>query len=140
YPDGAFLRDLQVQGDGSIVAVGVTNNDFAVARLTSKGQLDQTFNSNGHVETDLGGLEVANSVRVTREGILVAGESNGQFAMARYLTNGSLDTTFGQGGKVITAVAPSEPILTTTLTDDGKIVAYGRNGDAARYISATPKV
>jgi hypothetical protein len=77
---------------------------------------------------------------VNREGILVAGGSGGKFAMARFRLNGQLDPSFGQGGKVITAAGPNDAILTTKMTSDGKLLAYGRTGSAARYITAVPTV
>ena len=134
------LRDLTVQPDGSVVLVGGSQGNFAVARLTSAGRLDKNFAGTGHVETDLGGTDEARHVRVSKEGILVAGGSSGKFAMARFKTNGLLDGFFGKGGKVITAAGANDAILTTSLTSDGKILAFGRSGSMARYISAVPKV
>ncbi|QOV89073.1 NHL repeat-containing protein [Humisphaera borealis] len=134
------LRDLQAQPDGSVVLVGKFADNFAVARLTSAGKLDTNFAGTGHVETDLGGVDDARHVRVSKEGILVAGSSNGKFAMARFKTNGLLDGFFGQNGKVTTAAGIKDSILTTNLTSDGKILAVGRTGTMARFISAVPKV
>ena len=134
------LRDLSVQPDGSVVLVGGTEGNFAVAKLTSAGRLDRSFGGNGHVRTDFGGNDEAKHVRVNREGILVAGGSGGKFAMARFRANGQLDSSFGQGGKVITTMANGDAILTTTLTSDGKLLAYGRSGSVARYVVAAPKV
>jgi uncharacterized delta-60 repeat protein len=140
FPDGANLLDLSVQPNGDIIAVGGTRADFAIGRIKSDGQLDQTFGRDGLVQTDMGGNDEAKTVRVTREGILVAGGSSGKFALARYKTNGSLDTSFGAGGKVITAMAGGDAVLATSLTPDGKLLAFGRSGSVARYIFATPKV
>ena len=140
FPDGANLLDLSVQPNGDIVAVGGTGADFAVGRIKPNGQLDQTFGSGGLVRTDLGGNDEAKTIRVTREGILVAGGSSGKFALERFKTNGSLDTSFGQGGKVVTPMGNGDAVLATSLTGDGKLLAFGRSGSVARYIFATPKV
>ena len=136
----ANWRDLNVAADGSVTVVGGRNGNFLTVRLTSKGRLDNSFNGNGLLETDLGASDDAKHVFVNREGILVAGGSSGKFAMARFRLNGALDSTFGQGGKVITKVGQDDAILTTRLTADGKLLAYGRSGSSARYITAAPKV
>ena len=136
----ANWRDLNVAADGSVTVVGGRNGNFLTVRLTSKGRLDPTFGGRGRVETDLGGNDDAKHVFVNREGILVAGGSSGKFAMARFRLNGQLDTTFGQGGKVITKVGENDAILTTKSTSDGKLLAYGRSGSSARYITAAPTV
>jgi hypothetical protein len=89
----------------------------------------------------MGGKDSAAHVRVSREGILVAGASEGKFAMARFKSNGLLDGLFGKGGKVITpAKGNGDGIRHTTLTADGKILAFGVSGSTARYVSAVPKV
>jgi len=56
------------------------------------------------------------------------------FALARYTSNGGLDTTFGSGGKVTTAIGNSPAsILALALQRDGKIVAVGTS--IARYLA-----
>ena len=48
------------------------------------------------------------------------------FAVARYNPDGSLDTTFGTGGKVVTPFGPSVDIARAiALQSDGKIIAAG---------------
>ena len=136
----AGWKDLHVSTDGSVTVAGGINGNFLTVRLTSKGRLDKTFGGRGHVQTDLGGNDDAKHVFVNREGILVAGGSSGKFAMARYRPNGQLDPSFGQGGKVITAAGANDAILTTTMTSDGKLTAYGRSGSSARYVTAVPRV
>ena len=72
-------------------------------------------------------------VLLLRDGkILVAGDfSNGagsQFALWRYNANGTLDTTFGNGGKVITAFGNGNAMGDIKQAPDGKIVLVGTNG------------
>jgi uncharacterized delta-60 repeat protein len=72
------------------------------------GDLDTTFGSGGIVITDFGGYDYATALALQSDGKIVAagdawsqvdgGPSN--FALARYNSDGSLDTTFGNGGKV----------------------------------------
>src|SRR5215475_1919847 len=142
---------VAVQPDGRIVAAGYTEIgaclfnglelpcfDFAVARYNSNGTLDAGFGTGGRVTTDFGGpYDQAESVAVQPDGrIVVAGaaarltNTGFDFALARYNSNGTLDTTFGTSGKVTTDFAgaddvPSEPSA-VALQSDGKIVVVGR--------------
>jgi uncharacterized delta-60 repeat protein len=122
--------------DNKIVAVGNSGNDFAVVRYNSDGSLDDTFDSDGKVTTDLGTSgDYGKAVAIQSNGkIVVTGYNNNDFGVVRYNSNGSLDTTFNPGGMFPPYI---EGILTTSLgTSDlgygvaiqsnGKIVAAGR--------------
>jgi uncharacterized delta-60 repeat protein len=139
-PEGAHFGDLVALADRSVIFVGETFNNFFTMKLNRAGAPDPSFGDNGRVQTLMGGVADANHVRVNREGILVAGRVSGKFAMARFRMNGDLDRTFGQGGKVITPMGTDDAILTTKVTSDGKLLAFGRSGSVARYIQAVPKV
>ena len=130
-------RAVALQADGKIVAAGsaytgaATGSDFALARYNSDGSLDATFGAEGLVTTDVGGSqEVARSVAVQGDGqIVIAGWSDSQldFILARYNSNGSLDTTFGAGGIVITDIGSGAPDSANALAiqADGKILVAG---------------
>ncbi len=146
--DGAALA-VAVQSDGKIVAVGPSNSgttsapnyDFALVRYNTDGSLDSSFGTGGKVATDLGGIrEVAWGVALQPDGkIVVAGESGSSitikdFALARYNTNGTLDSSFGTGGKVITPVTSLADVAgAVAIQSDGKIVAagYSNSGTAS---------
>jgi uncharacterized delta-60 repeat protein len=97
---------------GSIVVGGnKTNNDsnasFAIARLTPNGNLDNSFGNGGHVTTDFpqGADAEARSVAIQPGGAIVAvgderfpGSNKGDFALARFLPDGTLDKSFGSDG------------------------------------------
>jgi uncharacterized delta-60 repeat protein len=130
-----------LQSDGKIVAAGYshngTNTDFAVVRYNTDGSLDTTFDTDGKVTTAIGsGTDIAFSVVLQSDGkIVVAGHSyngtNDDFAVVRYNTNGSLDTTFDTDGKVTTAIGSgTDAAYSVVLQSDGKIVAagYSHNG------------
>jgi len=100
------------------------------------GSLDETFDTDGKVTTDFGGAgDYADAVAVQADGKIVAGGTTRQagglpskFALARYNTNGSLDSSFGSGGKVITSVSPKAGIgelREILIQPDGMIIAAG---------------
>ena len=96
--------------------------------------LDTTFHGDGRVDTDLGGGGDALAVAVALQPdgkIIAAGNvfsvANGHvdFALARYLPDGVLDTTFGGDGRVITDFGGASAASAVTLQPDHKIVAAG---------------
>jgi uncharacterized delta-60 repeat protein len=145
----AVTYGVALQGDGKIVVSGSAlgnSGDFAIARYTAGGRLDTTFGSGGTVLTDFAGhADQAFGVAIQGDGKIVAvGETNpgsgyDDFALARYTTSGSLDTTFGSGGKVTTDFAGNyDRAYGVAIQSDGKIVAAGRGGldfALARYNS-----
>ena len=111
------VRGVAIQDDGRIVAAGAFGTaEFAVARYNANGSPDLGFSGDGKVITDFGGWDEGEAVAIQDDGkIVVAGSSDdldgvndGDFAVARYNPNGSLDTSFSGDGKVVTASgAPS---------------------------------
>jgi uncharacterized delta-60 repeat protein len=131
---------VALQADGKIVAAGgaftVSGTvDFALARYNPDGSLDPTFGVGGTVTTDVAvGLDdVALAVAIQADGkIVAAGDAvtlltPADFAVARYLPNGSLDPTFGAGGTVTTDFGDGndDAAFAVALQQDGKIVAAG---------------
>jgi uncharacterized delta-60 repeat protein len=133
--DWAYATVLQP--DGKIVAAGVTNArgtyDFAVARYLPSGSVDPSFGEGGVAITDFGkSRDWAYAVALQPDGdIVVAGVSDRSgsrdFALARYTSGGALDTSFGDGGLVLTPVRPltTDIIHSIAIQPDGKIVAAG---------------
>jgi uncharacterized delta-60 repeat protein len=123
-----MAHGVVVQKDGRIVVVGTTMNGFAVARYNVDGSLDGTFGSSGKVITDFGNLGAgAFGVVVQADGrLVVVGTDGKDFALVRYNPDGSLDATFGTGGKVTTDFAGRmDSASGVVLQPDGKIVAVG---------------
>ena len=127
---------MVLQSDGKIVVAGYSviggNADFALARYNTNGSLDTSFDTDGKLTTDFGGGgDVASSMVLQSDGkIVVAGYSaigvNYDFALARYNTDGSLDTSFGTEGKVTTDFGASDDLASSMiLQSDGKIVVAG---------------
>jgi uncharacterized delta-60 repeat protein len=114
------------------------------------GHLDPTFGNGGIVTTDFGdqtqssNLATANAVAIQPDGkIVVCGGVPGSkgFAVpgvARYNTDGSLDTTFGTGGIVSTPSLEDSPLTSIALQSDGKIVtvAGGFTAFVLRYTTS----
>jgi uncharacterized delta-60 repeat protein len=101
---------------------------FAVVRYNRNGSLDTSFGGDGIVTTapegQYGGL--ADSVTIDANGkIVVVGIGLSDFAIVRYNSNGTLDTSFGGDGIVITQVL-FESRASSVVTDaSGKIVVVG---------------
>ena len=123
---------ITTQADGKIVAVGYASTssgytDFALARYNTDGTLDISFGINGKVTTDFGtSYDSAYAVAIQTDGKIVAAGEGIQMSLARYNTDGSLDTSFGTNGKVVTDFGLSgSTAYAVAIQTDGKIVAAG---------------
>jgi uncharacterized delta-60 repeat protein len=137
------VNAMVLQPDGKIVLVGRTRPgavrfDFAVARLNADGTIDTGFGTGGRVVTSLnvqgspedeasavalqpnGKIVVVGSARTTGGGLTHSG-------IVRYNPNGTLDSTFGNGGIAIVEHAVNRAVA---LQSDGKIVVGGGGGSA----------
>lgn len=140
--DEAFA--VAIQADGKIIAAGSANGpntlDFAVARYNPDGSLDSTFDGDGKVITDFaGGNDLGRGVAIQADGkIVVAGVAftaqclpcdslpTDNFGLARFNSNGSLDPSFGFGGKQVTDFGGSaDEARGLAIQGDGRIVAAG---------------
>src|SRR5262249_15461889 len=114
--DGKIL----LGGSGNVNVKGNTVTQFALARYNPNGTLDNSFGTKGKVLTDMGNNGgIGDMVLLSGGKILVSGSVGNHIALARYNSNGTLDTTFGTGGKVVTSIG----IQTTSMAvqGDGKI-------------------
>lgn len=137
FPGGSRATAVAMQADGKIVVVGEAagstgTGEFAVGRYRRNGMLDASFGDGGIVTTPIrGGNDEARSVAIQGNGrIVVAGTDSGErFALARYRTDGTLDTSFGGDGIVRTNFAPGFDVAwDVAIQRDGKIVAVGAAG------------
>lgn len=145
---------LAVQPDGRILLAGSSDQgasgmDFALLRLLPNGQVDPSFGTGGKLIVDFfGGTDRARAIALLPDGrIVVGGEAHSgaagglDFALLRLSPDGVLDTSFGQGGRVVTAIrsgGSSELIRGLALPVVGgeqRILAVGGEGDfmAVRY-------
>ncbi len=147
------LNGLAVQPDGRAVVCGSmqagANFSFALARYDTLGTLDPTFDTDGIVVTDIDlGQDLGLDLLVQPDGRIVAAGYSAQgatygFALARYEVDGSLDSTFGTNGIVITTFGgPVASVYGVAQQTDGAIVAGGvaQGSDydfaVARYLDA----
>lgn len=136
---GDYIQSVLLQPDGKIVAVGASDNggsesSFALARYNSDGSLDASFDGDGKLTTTVLEYSYGRAGVLQPDGkIVVAGyartnSANLGFALARYNSNGSLDTSFGTAGKFVVNVGRRNSYaLAVALEASGKIVAAGAN-------------
>jgi uncharacterized delta-60 repeat protein len=146
-----FIGDDEVataiarQPDGKLVVAGYaylsgSQNNFAVARYNSDGSLDNTFNSDGKFLVDFNlTSDFANAIAIQADGkIILAGTVDESSPIQYYIgltrlnPDGSLDNTFGSGGKV--TINPGNDITwvgALAIQPDGKIVVAGETGSSA---------
>lgn len=128
-------RDVAVQPDGKVVVVGSsiidTLDNFVVLRLASIGGLDTSFHTNGYHHINFGNDSFARAVAIQDDGkIVVVGfvefTSDVDIAVARFNTNGTLDTTFSSDGMLTYDAAWGyAEAWDVAIQSDGKILVAG---------------
>jgi uncharacterized delta-60 repeat protein len=124
----AGVQAALLQSDGKTVLVGGSGGDLWLERHLAGGEPDGGFDGDGMVTTDLGDpADKAIGVVEVAGGKLVVGAiSGGKAAVARYNGNGSLDLTFGEGGKVVTPIALDTRGLNAVAIDSqGRVLLAG---------------
>lgn len=168
--------DIAVQPDGKIIAAGRATdatgaNQVALARYNVNGTLDTSFDADGLVTTDLAqySSEDTQALALQPDGkMIVAGSAKNPTTLLndayliRYNANGSLDSSFGTGGIVITlgnqvaegnvwlypydiVLQPNGKIVVAGLADyisvygDGYVARYNANGSLdATFLTNVP--
>jgi uncharacterized delta-60 repeat protein len=146
FPDSQYnsATGVAVQNDGKIVAAGQSysnqwpqRQDFALARYNPDGSLDSGFGSSGLVTIDIDEADdyLMDLAIQADQKLVVAGYANHlgvprSFALVRFNTDGSLDTSFGDSGKVNSVQGEAFSLA----VHDGKIIAAGHS-----YLSDTGK-
>jgi uncharacterized delta-60 repeat protein len=155
FKGGFEPHRLAVQNDGKIIVAGTryipfsgNRNLFGLARLNSDGSFDTAFGTNGIVTTEfLESSDLSNMVIQADGKIVAAGgtcngsnASNCTIALSRYNVDGSLDTSFGTSGLVVTPNVRKDNwvgVSDVTLQADNKIVVaarYNASGLVLRYM------
>ena len=142
------IFDVVVQPDGKIVVAGMARLsgtsalafDYAVARFNADGTRDPAFNNGNALRVDFAGSsDRATRVLLQPDGkIVLAGyatmavtttSSDMDFALVRLQADGSLDTSFGTGGKATANFAELDYAYAAALQSDGRVVIGGRISD-----------
>jgi uncharacterized delta-60 repeat protein len=137
--------NIVVAGDSQSAPATSINGEIAVARYLPDGSLDTSFNGTGFATTagpsegSIFALSAVNDPTSAGNEIVVGGEfepAKGgivrEFALARYNSDGSLDTTFGTNGEVVTNIgAGGSRINGLVVLPNGDIVAAGYAADSS---------
>jgi uncharacterized delta-60 repeat protein len=141
--DGISVSGLSLTPDGRIVVTGTVGvgvagqagfGDILAVRVTSAGTLDPTFGTGGQTVVDFGGAETAGASTLQPDGklVVVGGKGfgtngNTQFAgvALRLNTDGTLDPTFGSGGKVNVDFGTQGEATAVAVQQNGKLVLAG---------------
>jgi uncharacterized delta-60 repeat protein len=133
--DADVARAVAVQPDGKIVVGGIAGDpagsnvagDFALARYNANGTLDRAF-AGGKVRTDLsGGLgDGIRAIAILTDGkILAVGAAGSNVGMARYNRDGTLDGSFGVGGKAVVRIGTAGHVFALAVLENGQFLVAG---------------
>lgn len=146
-PGNDSANAVAIQSNDRIVVAGSvsvgSDNDFLVMRYKSNGTLDSSFSGDGIQTTNFDGThaynDVAQGIAIQPNGrIVVVGKTdvtggflpNNDFAVARYTSAGTLDSTFSGDGKTTTPFGNNHDFANAVaLQSDGKIVVAGEFAD-----------
>lgn len=141
-PSFEFGDDLVIDDAGRIVVGGLAfiagADRFSLSRFNADGTVDTTFSGDGWVTTDIGsGHDAILALAIQEDGRLVASGLSGgrdsgpvdeRIAVARYNTDGTLDTTFSGDGKLTRNTGPGyEDGAAVSVQPDGNIVVAGES-------------
>ena len=142
------INAVVVQVDGKIIAGGLTDLDtrddfvsnfaFALARYNVDGSLDTSFGGRkaaGKIVMDLSSQNdgIVDLVLQADRKILAVGGSSGNIALARYHSNGTLDTSFGTNGVRILDLGGFESAQNVVIQPDGRIVISGLTNKSGSF-------
>jgi uncharacterized delta-60 repeat protein len=132
---GSGAAVVVAQADDAVLAIGTvtlapSGTDIGLARLTSAGQPDPAFGNAGQTTLHLAGTSTVSSAAQSDDGTIVVAaqtpsDAGPAFTVLRIASDGSLDPTFGTGGRQVLGVGMAQAI---TVDDLGRIVVAGFSG------------
>jgi len=151
FAAGDVPMDLEILNNGKMMILGQTNTgtitndfDFALSRLNANGSLDSTFGAGGKQIANFGDQDTPSGMAIQPNGkIVVVGhrtnESNIEhIIVARYNTNGILDSTFNGTGKMIFQIlppySPSGLANDVIVQSDGRIILVGSTFNGVAFV------
>ncbi|WDF42272.1 calcium-binding protein [Streptomyces sp. T12] len=126
-----------VQSSGKIVASGSSGGRFTLVRYNVDGSRDSGFGTGGVATADFGSTAGVYDLALQPDDRIIAGGGGavGDFALARFNADGSLDTGFGTDGRITTDFGVGDRVNSLAVQPDGKIVAFGSNSDGLRALA-----
>lgn len=131
------VSDAVLQPDGKILVLGTSDSRVALARYNVDGTLDTSFSGNGQLTSTLGNSSEGDKLLLQRNGkVVVLATVDGNAALVRYNSDGSVDNTFSGDGQILTNLASTQASADALLQPDGRVVLAGTdinvfNGDFA---------
>ncbi|HTF06321.1 MAG TPA: T9SS type A sorting domain-containing protein, partial [Bacteroidia bacterium] len=128
---------VAIQPDGKILVGGYANvagsEDFSVIRYNSNGSIDTAFGTGGIATVGFNSstshsheVLLQPDGKIVLAGFAFLGSGNADVAIARFLTNGDLDTSFAVQGKTTTNISGYNDYgFGAALQPDGKILVVG---------------
>ena len=129
-PTSAGIGGIALQNDGKLVAAGYGAGQIVLIRYNANGTLDTSFATNGILQSNLVANASVGKILIQPDGKYVVVGSFGSTTLtqyvARFLPDGTPDSSFGSGGVAAIGIAGSQTIgLAIALQADGKIVTGG---------------
>lgn len=150
--DHCSAQAVALQSDGKIVVAGssyapsgdISTSDIMIVRYNDDGSLDTTFGNNGITSIILNYSQSINTLLIQGNGKIIIGglfslldnPSQDTMGLARFNTDGSLDTTFGTDGYVYTPNIYRGEIMDMKFIDNEDIIAVGRGFIVSNYLMA----
>ncbi|MFK8045333.1 MAG: T9SS type A sorting domain-containing protein [Crocinitomicaceae bacterium] len=134
-----IINDLIIQLDGKMVVCGNSGPDGVLLRYNTDGSLDSSFGLNGVVienfsasgMTVLNGVDIQQGGKIVAVGFVTGMNGFSDMIVTRYITDGSLDTSFGSLGLLTESLSPSQDgAQDICLQQDGKILVAGNIADS----------
>lgn len=147
-----FAQAMGLQLDGRIVIAGYARvggtNDFAVARLESDGSADTSFGVGGVATAAiLSDNDEARAMLIQPNGKIVLagyarnGSAVNEFAVARFESDGSLDTSFNTTGTETIAIgSQNDYAYSVAIQGDGRILLAGRSHNGINFDMAVVRL
>ncbi len=137
-------KTVLIQTNGKLIAVGQSFNgsfiEAALVRYKDNGELDSTFGSNGIAQNLIGTADdyISGAVLQSDSKIVIAGytSNNGNFNvfLARFKSDGIIDSTFGTNGYVISPVGTSYDFANSlSIQSDGKLIVTGYTQSGTKF-------
>lgn len=122
----SFLKSVDFQSTKNIVVAGYSEGQCLIARLTSDGSLDMSFGSSGIMLNSFGTYNILLDMVVdSNDRINAVGLSDDTAILTRYLSNGELDSSFGNSGLASVICGYVGNANAIKIQSDGKILGAG---------------